>query len=170
MKPKNIAIIAAAILVVAVIIISPGKKVVFEGGEAPSFTVYDAGGKAVSLDDLKGKVVVVNFWATWCDPCRSEMPSIQYFYDMFKSHPKFAFVSILYNDDPEKADKLLKDRNYTFPYYLDKNSSASKDYGITGVPETYIIDSKGVLRKKVIGPMEFDSEPALKFVLDLLGG
>lgn len=138
------------------------------GLDTPGLAVSDPYGKAVHLSELKGAVVFVNFWATWCPPCREEMPSIQNLYNQFRDQGGFRMVTILYRDDYQKAMAYLKDNNYDFPVVVDIDGKTAMAYGVTGVPETYIVDKKGTLRQKMIGPFDWSSPEAISFMSDLM--
>ncbi|RMG67475.1 MAG: TlpA family protein disulfide reductase [Nitrospirae bacterium] len=127
------------------------------GLEAPDFKVVDKNGKEITLESLKGKTVFVHFWAAWCTECRKEMPSINALYERKKKDPNFVFLGIIYREDPAKSKKYLKENNYTIPIFVDIDENAAKAFGVTGVPETYIIDPKGILKKKVIGPGSWEN-------------
>lgn len=133
------------------------------GKPAPVFTLADLQGKDWDLTALKGKVVFVNFWASWCKPCLEEMPSME---ALNKAMPGeyFQMVTVLYNDQPEYAENVVKKTGATFPVLLDPDSQVAKDYGLTGVPETYIIDPQGILREKFIGPKNWQSMDAMAMV------
>ncbi len=122
---------------------------------APDFTLLDLSGKAVSLSDLRGKTVFLHFWATWCKECKKELPSIQALYNRKRSDPDIVFLSVVYRDDPARAAAYLKDNGYDVPFYTDPEGRAARSYGVTGVPETYIIGPDGILLKKIIGPGEW---------------
>lgn len=126
------------------------------GLEAPAFDLKDTDGKLWRLADLRGKVVILNFWATWCETCKEELPSIQSLIDIEKGHDKLIFISVLYNDSPEKAIEYMKAKGFAFPVLIDTGDRA-KLYGLTGVPETFIIDKKGILKHHVVGPLQWDS-------------
>ncbi len=131
------------------------------GQPAPEFTLVDLHGRTWRLADLRGKVVFLNFWATWCPPCREEMPAMVRLRSMLADRP-FVMVTVLVNDQPEKARRFLaKVGGEDLPVLLDPEGAVGNAYGITGVPETYIIDRQGVLRKKYIGAYPWDSEGAL---------
>jgi DsbE subfamily thiol:disulfide oxidoreductase len=134
------------------------------GRPAPELSVRDTAGKTYTLSALKGSVVFINFWASWCQPCKEEMSSLQALYNRFKGDPGFRLVTILYRDDYEKARALMKEGNYEFPVYLDEGGRSAAAYGVTGVPETYIVDKKGILREKVIGPADWNSPQAISAV------
>ncbi len=126
------------------------------GWEAPDFTLVDRQGKTWTLSELKGQVVFVNFWATWCPPCVEEMPSMQKLYTMLPKD-KFKMLAILNKDDPKLADKFAAKHGITMPILNDQENVAGAEYGLTGLPETYIVDKQGILREKTIGPAKWDS-------------
>ena len=126
------------------------------GQPAPDFILEDQKGKKWSLSELKGKVVFVNFWATWCPPCREEMPSMQRLYDKMP-RDEFIMLAILNRDEPASGEKLMKQLGVTIPMPLDPDNRVGSKYGLTGLPESYIVDRNGVLREKFIGPAQWDS-------------
>ncbi len=126
------------------------------GKPAPDFTLVDRQGKTWKLSELKGQVVFVNFWATWCGPCREEMPSMQKLYERFPKDT-FTMLAILNKDDPALADSFAGKLGLTMPILDDQKNIVGAQYGLTGVPETYIINKKGVVVRKFIGPARWDS-------------
>lgn len=124
------------------------------GLDAPDFELRDIDGKTWRLSELKGKVVLVNFWATWCDTCKEEKPFVN---SLLKSEitDHIVYLGILYNDDPTNAKRYMQDNGYNFPVLVDDKNIAAK-YGITGVPETFLITKKGILAKKVIGGVHWN--------------
>lgn len=134
---------------------------------APPFSLTDIQGKKWNLADLRGKVVFVNFWATWCPPCQEELPSMEALHRGMAKAP-FQMITILSNDRPELAAGLAGKRGYTFPVLLDPESRVAAAYGITGVPETYIIDAQGILREKHIGPRDWNSQGAWRMIAGYL--
>ncbi len=161
MKAKGV--ILAVVLVLGIIGITlvlkslthPGRKAAV-GVDAPSFELKDTAGKLWRLSDLRGKVVLLNLWASWCETCKEELPSIQNLINLEKGNSKLIFISVLYNDSPEKALEYLKANGFAFPVLIDTGNVAGI-YGITGVPETFIIDKKGTLKQRVVGPLQWDS-------------
>lgn len=129
------------------------------GKEAPDFSLSDLQGKIWKLSDLRGKVVFVNFWATWCQPCREEMPDMESLYRGMADKP-FQMLAILSSDSQANAELMVKMTGTTFPILLDPDGSVSRAYGLTGVPETYIVDPKGILREKFLGPRPWNSPGA----------
>ena len=174
MKPKSVILIAVFIVAIAIILFSvkreetPKTQAVVVGLNAPEFSLSDPSGKTYTLSELKGSVVFINFWATWCPPCIEEMPSIQNLYNGFKDRKEFRMVTILYKDDYEKAMAYMKQNNYALPVLIDREGKSAKAYGVTGVPETYIVDKQGVLREKVIGPADWNSTEADSLISNLL--
>ncbi|MBR6632935.1 MAG: TlpA family protein disulfide reductase [Clostridia bacterium] len=114
---------------------------------APDFTVYDSDGNAVKLSDLKGKPVILNFWASWCPPCKSEMPDFNEKYLDYKDNIHFMMVNLTdgYQETQSSAEEFLASTDYVFPVYFDTDLDAAYTYGISSVPQTYFIDADGVL-------------------------
>jgi cytochrome c biogenesis protein CcmG/thiol:disulfide interchange protein DsbE len=134
---------------------TPARKKAVTGLPAPDFALNDLSGKSWRLADLRGKVVLVNFWATWCDSCKEENPSLKRFMDSERENKNIVLVAVLYNDTPKNAVEYLRKNNLDFNVLLD-DRKASADYGITGVPETFIISKDGTLKGKFIGPVRWD--------------
>ncbi|HEY3785181.1 MAG TPA: TlpA disulfide reductase family protein [Steroidobacteraceae bacterium] len=114
-------------------------------GPAPAFTLAERGGGNLSLTQYKGQVVMLNFWASWCGPCRQEMPLLQ---DIYKKYGKLGFTLIGVNVEPDSnaANDWLKQTPVSFPIVYDTKSEVSKLYDVEGMPSTVIIDRKGNLR------------------------
>lgn len=139
------------------------------GLPAPSLEIKDEmTGRKLMTGDLKNKVLFVNFWASWCPPCREEMPSIEALFKDMSGNEKFQMITILYKDPYQDGTAYMKQNGYTFPVYTDSNGVTAGNFGVTGVPETYIIDKKGILRKRVLGPAEWNSPEAKNFINSLL--
>ncbi|MDH3349750.1 MAG: TlpA family protein disulfide reductase [Desulfobulbaceae bacterium] len=134
------------------------------GNPAPDFTLVDITGKDWTLSELKGQVVFINFWATWCPPCREEMPSMQRLYTKLPKD-KFKMLAILNRDAPSMADVFVQKAGATMPILDDQSNTVGSKYGLTGLPETYIIDKQGVLREKFIGPAQWDSPQFIQMLM-----
>ena len=126
------------------------------GKPAPDFDTVDMEGKVWSLSKLKGQVVFLNFWATWCSPCREEMPSMQRLYTKLPKD-KFEMIALFNNDKKPVAKNFVAKLGLTIPILSDEYNFAGTKYGLTGLPETFIVDKKGVIREKFIGPAQWDS-------------
>ncbi len=122
------------------------------GLEAPAFVLLDGEGAAVRLSDFRGKTVFLHFWASWCKNCREEMPFIQDLYERKKSDPDFVLISVVYREDPAETLRFMEANGYDIPLYTDPGEEAARAYGVTGVPETFVIGADGILKKRVIGP------------------
>lgn len=125
------------------------------GNIAPSFTLKDLDGNEVSLGDYKGKKILLNFWASWCPPCRAEMPDMESFYQNYKDK---GYVVIAVNAASTEKNSLdapdfVKKNDLTFPVLVDEKGSINARYNVMSLPTSYFIDSDGVIRNKVIGAM-----------------
>jgi peroxiredoxin len=138
------------------------------GYAAVDFTLPDLSGTAVRLSDLRGKIVFLNLWATWCPPCRAEMPSMQALYERLKG-PDFAMVAVAEDTDAADVGAFVKELGLTFPVLLDTDNRLPARFGVTGYPETFIIDRDGQVIKHVIGPEEWTDPSVLAFFEELLG-
>ena len=112
---------------------------------APDFTVEDMDGNKYKLSDFRGKPVIVNFWASWCGPCKKEMPDFEELYKEYGDKINFLMVNMTdgYRETKEKASKHISDTGYTFPIYYDTKMEAAYAYGVSSIPATYFIDSEG---------------------------
>ncbi|NMP37403.1 MAG: TlpA family protein disulfide reductase [Clostridiales bacterium] len=136
---------------------------------APDFTVTDATGANVKLSDFKGKPVVLNFWASWCSPCKSEMPDFDKAFAMYGEDVHFLMVNLTNanGETAEKARALIKQEGYSFPVYFDTKSLADRAYGVTSIPSTYFIDKDGKIVASYSGSMEYNVlERGIKAVIE----
>lgn len=139
-----------------------------EGKEAPDFTLQDLSGNKVALSSLRGKVVLLNFWATWCPPCREEIPSMVRLNQAMQGKPFQMLAVSIDQGGKEAVEAFFKKSGVTLPALLDPDGKISKEYGTTGVPETFLIDKKGIIVKKVIGAMDWSNEGVVS-ALDMIG-
>lgn len=139
------------------------------GKIAPDFELPDLVDKDVRLSDFRGKVVFLNFWATWCKPCREEMPSMEVLYKNF-GRDGLVVLAISIDRVTTKKDipPFVKSLNLTFPILIDSWGQTDKRYKLMGVHETYIIDQQGLLREKVIGPRDWTILDNLQTITSLL--
>lgn len=163
-------IFAVLLLFIAVVASGCSKKEVpaQEGGAAPDFTLSDLSGKQVQLSSLKGKVVLVNFWATWCPPCREEIPSMVKLNQIMQGK-NFQMLAISVDEGGKQAvQEFFRQNGVTLPALLDTDGGVARRYGTTGVPETFVVDGKGKIRKKVIGGVEWSSPEVVRYLEELM--
>ncbi|CAI2718797.1 peroxiredoxin family protein [Nitrospina watsonii] len=128
---------------------------------APNFELTTLNGGKISLKDYRGKVVFINFWATWCATCKVEMPSMQRVYDKFKDRG-FEMLTISVDKDQKLIQPFMDKYNLTFPVLLDPEETIAKQvYKTTGVPETFIVSKNGIIVHKAIGPRDWAAEDAM---------
>jgi peroxiredoxin len=136
---------------------------------APDFTLEDMDANKFSLKDYRGKVILLNFWATWCPPCRREMPSLERLHQKLKGKD----LVVLALNQKEGDDQIFIftgeiGMDLTIPILFDKDSSVSSAYGVPGLPTTYLIDKKGNIRFRAIGGRDFDHPEVEKQILQLM--
>jgi peroxiredoxin len=138
MKSKFAAMVAALALSLPALALAPSKP-------APQFSLAARGGKTVNLAQYKGQVVMINFWATWCHPCREEMPLLE---SIYKKYGKMGFTLVGVNVEPDSkpAEDWLKTTPVSFPILFDTKSEVSKMYDVNVMPSTVIVDRKGNVR------------------------
>ena len=134
------------------------------GDPAPDFSLVDRQGKTWVLSELKGQVVFINFWATWCPPCLKELPAMQRLY-MALPKNDFKMLAILSNDKPALADFVANQKGITIPILDDSQNLAGSKYSLTGLPETFIVDKQGILREKFMGPAQWDAPDYKKMMV-----
>jgi peroxiredoxin len=158
---------------------------VIAGEEAPDFSVYNLAGEPVHLSDYRGKVVLLNVWATWCAPCRQEMPSLERLYHEVREMPRgedFEILAVSVDATSETPDALgrgveagdleafARELGLTFPIVHDTPGRLQTLYQTTGVPESFVVDRNGVIFYKYAGPMEWDAPQHLELIRRLLAG
>jgi peroxiredoxin len=126
------------------------EKLVNQGDQATAFSVTTDQGKVISLKDYPGKVLVLNFWASWCKPCVDEMPSLNEFSKRM-SKEGVTVLGISVDHDEAKYKKFLKDANIAFQTFRDEKADIAASYGTFKYPETYIINKQGKVVEKIIG-------------------
>ncbi|MCL4522923.1 MAG: redoxin domain-containing protein [Acidobacteria bacterium] len=132
------------------------------GSKAIDFP-FELNGKPAQLSDLRGKIVVLNFWATWCPPCVEEMPALSRLHQQIISSGGMV-LGISVDDDEAQYQKFLADHQISFPNYRDPTKNISASYGSFRFPETYIIDRNGKIARKIIGPQVWDSPEMIAYL------
>lgn len=133
------------------------------GRVAPTFSLND-GQHSVDLANLQGKVVVLNFWASWCAPCIEEMPSLQ---SLQQAMPQIQVVAVASDEDFTQYQTFLTQHHINLLTVFDKTQASNKLYGSFKFPETYVIDKRGIIRRKLIGAQDFTSPSFLKYLRKL---
>ena len=124
-----------------------------KGQAAPPFTLRAMdSGMRVSSEQLKGRPMVINFWASWCGPCKMEHPVLEWGAREFGQQAQF--LGVVFEDTEENARQFLQEMGASFPQLIDPRGGISVDYGVAGVPETYFIDAQGTIRGKHVGPID----------------
>lgn len=140
-----------------------------ENSTAPDISVVALStGKPLKLSDLKGKVVLLNFWATWCPPCREEIPSMMKLNSIMTDKP-FQMIAVSIDEGGKQAiESFFKQTGFSLPTFLDEGGASSKVYGITGVPETFVINKQGIIVKKIVGGAAWDSPEVVTYLEGLI--
>jgi len=134
---------------------------------APDFSLAGPDGKKLSLKDFHGKLVLLNFWATWCEPCRREMPTMVRLHEEFKSKG-FEIVAVNVKDKRSDALTFIKSMKMNFPVMMDPEGEAGLLYGAFGMPITYLIDDKGMVMARLLGDADWYSPQARGLIRALL--
>ncbi|MDD4875718.1 MAG: redoxin domain-containing protein [Dehalococcoidales bacterium] len=121
-----------------------------KGDIAPDFQLQNLEGQTISLSNLRGNPILINFWATWCPPCRSEMPHIQDIYEEW-SDTELVLLVINIGENSSKVEDFMQSNDLSFPILLDTRQNVAQSYNITGIPTTFFIDKDGIIQDKVIG-------------------
>jgi cytochrome c biogenesis protein CcmG, thiol:disulfide interchange protein DsbE len=133
---------------------------------APDFVLDSNTGKPIKLSGYKGKVVMINFWATWCGPCKSESPALQKLWEQYRTRG-VVFVGVDYNDVASDARRFVRKHGLTYPMVRDRDGSVGNLYDLTGVPETFVVDRQGRLVEHFAGPIDLrDNDRAFKRAVD----
>lgn len=174
---KAVALIVLVIIVAAAVLLIQGKDSIFgpvqptrlhPGSPAPNITLPGLDGKTVSLKDYRGKVVFLNIWATWCPTCREEIPSMEKLYQAMKGEA-FEILAVSVDTSGAKAvAPFMAARKLSFPALLDPEGRIARPYGVTGVPESFIINKEGIIEKIVIGPIDWTEPTVVDFFRTLI--
>lgn len=137
--------------------------------KAKDFTVLNNEGENINLSDFFGKPIIVNFWASWCGPCKMELPEFEEAYKIYGEEIEFLMVNLTdeYGETVESVKKFTKDNNYSFPLYFDTEYSASNAYGVYSIPRTLFINKDGNIVKSFTGVI--DKETLDRYIKILRG-
>ena len=124
-----------------------------EGAQAIDFELETRSGDTLRLYDNGGKPTLINFWASWCPPCKEEMPHIQKAYEAYGDKVNFFMVDLTFNDNLEKMNEYIEENGFTFPVLLDKTGDVMMDYEVMVIPTTYFVNADNIITHTVMGPM-----------------
>lgn len=136
------------------------------GYQASDFHIKDMNGKVYRLSDFRGKIVLINFWATWCPPCVREMPQFDILARKMAGK-KFVFLAINVMDKPNKINDYLSDKNFFFPILMDQEGTVQTEYSVDGFPTSYIIDKKGFFLSRIVGARGWGSNESIDYFTKL---
>ena len=159
------AALAAAVAFGAAPAEAPIKR--WDGKPTPALVLPDLAGNTVDLRTLKGSVVVVNFWATWCEPCRDEMPSLQRLQARMQGKP-LKVLTVNYGEFPPRIEPFLKREKIELPVLLDTQKDAARDWNAGGLPITFLVDARGHVRYWVFGERDWNAGEPLELVQSLV--
>jgi thiol-disulfide isomerase/thioredoxin len=134
---------------------------------APNFTLSSADGQQVSLQQYRGKVVFLNFWATWCIPCREEMPALERLHQKYQSQD-LAVLSIDLKESADQVKAFFQKHGLSFPALLDQDGSVFRDYLVAGMPTTYLIGRDGIMLARGVGGRDWTRSEALQLIQELI--
>lgn len=140
------------------------------GDRAPEYAAPSLTGERMALSDQRGKVVLVNVWATWCGPCRVEMPSLQALHERFRDQG-FTVLAVSIDTGPgyrEKVERFVQEYGLDFPVLLDPDARIQREFRTVGVPETFVLDREGRIVKRLIGAADWDSSANRALIRELL--
>lgn len=139
------------------------------GNPAPEFTLPDLTGQQVSLHNYRGKVVFLNFWATWCIPCREEMPAMERLHQAFQAQG-LAILAVDLKETPDKVKAFFEQHRLSFPALLDESGAVFRDYQVMGLPTTYLISREGTLLARGVGGRDWTRAEGKDLIRGLLAG
>lgn len=145
---------------------SLGFQIPTEDLQAIDFNLKDLTGRPSSLSAYKGKVVFLNFWATWCGPCRAEIPSMEQLYTELKDEG-FTIVAVNSQEPLEQVSAFVDDMGMSFPVLLDSAGKVGAVYGVRAIPTTYIIDPRGAIRGRMVGTRDWYSPEIISAVKEM---
>ncbi|HEV3365136.1 MAG TPA: TlpA disulfide reductase family protein [Acidimicrobiia bacterium] len=151
--------LAVAVLLPALVLLgsrlgadATGVPSVLIGKPAPAFTLPTLDGKTISNADLRGKPYVVNFWASWCPPCRQEHGALRTFWERYRDRGVM-LLGVIFNDSPANARAFQDELGGDWPLLTDPNNQTLVDFGVRGPPETFVVNEDGIIVKKFTGPV-----------------
>jgi peroxiredoxin len=137
------------------------------GFRAPNFTVPALSGNGLALSDYGGKVILINFWATWCIPCRAEMPSLEDLYSRYGGND-FEILAISGGEGEKVVHPFIDNLKLSFPILLDKDFQVHNKYQVSAIPSSYLIDRKGIITHRFFGALDWNSDQSRELIAKLM--
>jgi thiol-disulfide isomerase/thioredoxin len=160
-------LLAAAALVLSLHAFGSAELRAWKGGETPPLAGNALDGRHVDLRELKGRVVLINFWATWCEPCREEMPSFQRLRDKVRGRP-FEIITVNFGEGRARIEPFLERHRISLPVLLDRDKEAAAAWHAGGLPMTFLVDAQGRVRYSSFGESDWSTGEPLRVVRSLL--
>lgn len=145
---------------------SPSNSSAQHKSASAQFQLPSVEGKQYQLDDFAGKKIIINFWASWCAPCREEIPALNRAWQQLQNH-NIAMLAINYGEDLTRVESFLKDYPFDFTVLLDQHNIASENMQVNVMPTTFIIDENGDILDTILGPREWDSHEMIERITKL---
>jgi peroxiredoxin len=176
MKTRTILLLAAALVAAGVAFVfttslrppDNGSSAINSLASVSNLNVFSRDGRKVNLSKLKGKVVLIHFWATWCPPCVEELPELNAFWAKFKSNPNLELYSVSVDDSWETIDEFRKKTPFDLPLYRDPSAKTAHKFGTAKFPETYIANKNGRILYHLAEPIDWDSTQVVQNIQALL--
>jgi thiol-disulfide isomerase/thioredoxin len=157
------ALVAALLLAAWVDAAAASALVKWTGGKTPPLKLADADGRERSIAEWRGKTVVVNFWATWCEPCREEMPSLERLKARLAAKG-FDVIAVNVGESRERVERFTRDVPVSFPIIYDKDSAAARSWKVRGYPTSYVIGPDGRIRYYFVGELDWSSDEVVRVI------
>ena len=163
---KNILLLVTILFASAAHALQPGVKHYQSPTQASEFELYDTDNTVHRISDYRGRVVLINFWATWCVPCRKEIPSLKHAWDIFKKE-NIQLLGIATKDTPDEVIHFLKENNIEFPIPLDEDGTVADNWGVAVVPTAFVIDTNGNIAMRIVGGDEWNNSKLIESIIAL---
>ncbi|MEK3917041.1 TlpA disulfide reductase family protein [Paenibacillus sp. FSL H7-0331] len=144
-------VLCLALLTVIQQLTTTNKQLPKKGYTAPAFTLTALNGQSYSLDSLNGKPVLINFWASWCEPCQAEAPEFSRLYELYKDQIEILAVNVTSKDRVDDAQVFVSKYHIPFPVLLDAKAAVTETYNIAAIPTTYFVDRNGIIVDRLVG-------------------
>ena len=172
MYPLRFALLALWLLILPTLGLGQSNSLLMDTPKFPvkalAFSGKTPDGRTIKLSDYKGKVLFLNFWATWCLPCLEEMPAMNRLNLKMQDKP-FAMLAVNLVEEEARVKKFLVDKTFSFELLLDPDGLVSTDYAVANIPLTYILNQQGFIIHRALGPRRWDSDEAVRFFDELTG-